>query len=99
MHTRATEVGEHTLSSERGDSGGQVSIEDLSAYYGKFRAVKGVSLEIDTKRVTAIIGPSGCGKSTLLRCINRMHEEAHGARVSGKVLLNGEDIYDKEVDA
>ncbi len=85
MHTRGTEVGEHPLTLDRGESGGQVTIEDLNAYYGKFRAVKDVSLEIDTKRVTAIIGPSGCGKSTLLRCINRMHEEAQGARVSGRI--------------
>ena len=70
-----------------------LSVDRLSAYYGNARAVNNVSVDIKSKAVTAIIGPSGCGKSTLLRSINRMHEVTRGARVEGKILLNGEDLY------
>ena len=75
-----------------------IAIQNLNAYYGKFRAVKNISLNIKAKQVTSIIGPSGCGKSTLLRCMNRMHEESTNGRVEGKVLLDDEDIYDKTID-
>jgi phosphate transport system ATP-binding protein len=67
--------------------------EAVSAFYGATRAVKDVSVEFAPGAVTAIIGPSGCGKSTLLRCLNRMHETIPGARVEGRVLLEGRDIY------
>ena len=76
----------------------RVELEALTAYYGDNPAVRNVSLEFRPSEVTAIIGPSGCGKSTLVRCVNRMHEEIAGARVEGKVKLNGEDIYAREVD-
>ncbi len=76
----------------------RLSVEDVSAYYGQFRAVKNIWLPIRSRQVTAIIGPSGCGKSTLLRCLNRMHEETPKGRVNGSVLLDGEDIYDRTVD-
>lgn len=72
--------------------------ENLRAYYGSFLAVKDVSMGIHPRSITAIIGPSGCGKSTLIRCFNRMHEVVHGARVTGKVLLDGEDIYAPGID-
>jgi phosphate transport system ATP-binding protein len=72
--------------------------ENLRAYYGSFLAVKDVSMAIHLKAITAIIGPSGCGKSTLIRCFNRMHEVVHGARVTGKILLDGENIYAPTVD-
>ena len=72
--------------------------ENLSAYYGSFRAIKDINLSINQKSITAIIGPSGCGKSTLIRCFNRMHEVVHGARVAGRVLLDGEDIYSPAID-
>ncbi len=72
--------------------------ENLRAYYGSFLAVKDVNMGIYPKSITAIIGPSGCGKSTLIRCMNRMHEVAHGAKVTGKILLDGEDIYAPTVD-
>lgn len=72
--------------------------QDLRAYYGSFLAVKDVNLEIRPRSITAIIGPSGCGKSTLIRCLNRMHEVVHGARISGRVLLDGEDIYAPPID-
>lgn len=73
--------------------GQNILAENLRAYYGSFLAVKDVSLNIQPRSITAIIGPSGCGKSTLIRCFNRMHEVVHGARVTGKILLDGEDIY------
>jgi phosphate transport system ATP-binding protein len=75
-----------------------LEVKDLSAWYGSFRALLGVSLDVVANRVTAVIGPSGCGKSTLIRCLNRMHEVAPHARVEGKVLLNGEDIYAADAD-
>lgn len=77
----------------------RMSVEGLNAYYGKSRAVKDVSLAIRDRMTTAIIGPSGCGKSTLLRSLNRMHEVVRGARVEGKVLLDGKNLYDPSVDA
>jgi phosphate transport system ATP-binding protein len=67
-------------------------------YYGDFLAVADVSMTVEPRSVTAFIGPSGCGKSTLLRTLNRMHEVTPGARVEGKVLLDGEDIYASAVD-
>ncbi|MCL2281289.1 MAG: phosphate ABC transporter ATP-binding protein PstB [Dehalococcoidia bacterium] len=70
-----------------------LQVENVSAYYGAFRAVKDVNMNIPAKAVTAIIGPSGCGKSTLLRCFNRMHEVAHAARVEGKIMFDGNNIY------
>ncbi|HEX4835910.1 MAG TPA: phosphate ABC transporter ATP-binding protein, partial [bacterium] len=76
----------------------RIRVESLNAYYGPTHAVRGVSLGIAAHRITAIIGPSGCGKSTFLRCLNRMHELVPGARMSGRVLLDGEDIYGPEVD-
>jgi phosphate transport system ATP-binding protein len=77
----------------------RLSVEGLSAYYGKTRAVSNVSLRVRARTATAIIGPSGCGKSTLLRCLNRMHEVVRETRVEGKVLLDGEDLYGPSVDA
>ncbi|HET7653295.1 MAG TPA: phosphate ABC transporter ATP-binding protein PstB [Acidimicrobiales bacterium] len=71
---------------------------DVSAWYGDFRAIDGVDLTIEPKTVTALIGPSGCGKSTFLRTLNRMHEVVTGARTSGQVLLDGEDVYGDDVD-
>jgi len=68
-------------------------VRDLNAWYGSFQALREISLLVAPKHITAIIGPSGCGKSTLIRCFNRMHEVTPRARVSGQVLLRGEDIY------
>jgi len=75
-----------------------IRVEDVSAWYGKTQAIRGVTLDIPDCQVTAIIGPSGCGKSTLVRCLNRMHEVVPGARAQGKVLLAGQNIYDPGVD-
>ena len=73
--------------------GAILKVEDLKAYYEDKCILKGINLEIPRNRVTAIMGPSGCGKTTFIRCINRMHELTPGARVEGRVLLNGEDVY------
>lgn len=69
----------------------------LNVYYGKFRAVKNVNLNIPRKKITALIGPSGCGKSTLLRSFNRMNE-LFGAHIEGQILYNGLNIYQKDID-
>ena len=84
--------------SESGDRSTKIAVEDLKAYYGASAAVRGISLSILDRRVTAIIGPSGCGKSTFIRCLNRMHEVTPGARAEGRVLLDGKDIYAPSVN-
>jgi phosphate transport system ATP-binding protein len=71
----------------------KVRAEDLRARFGSNEVLKGITLPIEERRVTAIIGPSGCGKSTFVRCLNRMHETARGATATGRVLLDGRDIY------
>jgi phosphate transport system ATP-binding protein len=76
----------------------RIDVNDLNVYYGNFRAVEGVNINIEAKSVTAFIGPSGCGKSTFLRTLNRMHEVLPGARVEGEVLLDGENLYGAGVD-
>jgi len=76
----------------------RIETVDLCAYYGSTLAVADVSLTIEPKTITALIGPSGCGKSTYLRALNRMHEVIPGARVTGQVLLDDEDIYAPGVD-
>ncbi len=70
----------------------------LNAWFGAKHVLKDISLSVKANSVTAIIGPSGCGKSTLIRCFNRMHELVPSAKMSGKVLLDGKDIYDSDVD-
>ena len=77
---------------------GRFEVEGLKVWFGDNRVVHGIDLAIDPREVTAIIGPSGCGKSTFLRCLNRMHELVPGARLEGKVLLDGEDVYEASVD-
>ena len=71
---------------------------DLDIYYGSFKAVTGVSLNVERNKITAIIGPSGCGKSTLLRAFNRMNELYAGTSIRGQITFNGEDIYARDVD-
>ncbi|MFB8387214.1 phosphate ABC transporter ATP-binding protein PstB [Microbacterium sp. NPDC055910] len=75
-----------------------IEVSDLNVYYSDFLAVEGVSIDIQPRSVTAFIGPSGCGKSTFLRTLNRMHEVIPGARVEGRVLLDGNDLYGPHVD-
>jgi len=76
----------------------KIVTENLSFYYGDFCALKNISLEFLENKVTALIGPSGCGKSTFIRCLNRMNDLIPGARVEGKVLLDGKNIYGKNID-
>ena len=71
----------------------KITIQNLDLYYSEFHALKDINMHIREKEITAFIGPSGCGKSTLLRCLNRMNDLVEGCRVTGKVLLNGDDIY------
>ncbi|KUO41971.1 MAG: hypothetical protein APU95_00380 [Hadesarchaea archaeon YNP_N21] len=76
----------------------KIETKNLSAWFGENQILRDVNLKVEENAVTAIIGPSGCGKSTFLRCLNRMHELVPGARVSGKVILDGTDIYGDGVD-
>src|SRR4051812_48204484 len=75
-----------------------IDISDLDIYYGDFLAVQGINMTIKARSVTAFIGPSGCGKSTFLRSLNRMHEVIPGARVEGKIMVDGQSLYDDAVD-
>ncbi len=77
-------------------NGGKLKVEHLSAWYGAKQALEDISLEFPAKSVSAIIGPSGCGKSTLIRCLNRIHETTPKTRVEGRVLLDGENIYEQD---
>jgi phosphate transport system ATP-binding protein len=76
----------------------RIEVAELDAWFGQKQVLRGVGVVAEPKMVTAIIGPSGCGKSTLVRCMNRMHEEVRGAKVRGKILFDGQDIYGSEVD-
>jgi phosphate transport system ATP-binding protein len=76
-----------------------IQVKNLNVYYGKQQALKDVNIEIPKKQITVIMGPSGCGKSTLLKTFNRFLELTDGTRVAGEVLVDGENIYDREVDA
>ena len=76
----------------------KISASGVQVHYGQNHALKDVSVDILDRAVTAFIGPSGCGKSTFLRCLNRMNDTVASARVTGKILLDGEDIYDPRVD-
>ena len=76
----------------------RIDVSDLDAFYGAVKAIEDISMTVEPRSVTAFIGPSGCGKSTFLRTLNRMHEVIPGARVEGKVLLDGEDLYGPGVD-
>lgn len=76
----------------------KIEVKDLSLYYGEKKALKEISLKIPKNKVTALIGPSGCGKSTFLRCINRMNDLIPDVKITGQMLVEGVDIYDKNVD-
>lgn len=73
------------------------SISNMNLFYGDFQALKNISMEVETQKVTAFIGPSGCGKSTLLKSLNRMNDLIEGCRIEGKILLDGQDIF-TEID-
>ncbi len=89
---------ETTVFPIEGEMQNKVQIMDFSLYYGKFKALGGITMDIFTNRITAIIGPSGCGKSTLLRTINRMNDLVPHVHTDGRILLDGEDIYVPSVD-
>ncbi len=76
----------------------EIDIKNLSLYYGQFQALKDVTLQVPELKITAIIGPSGCGKSTLLRCLNRMNDLVSGVRITGEVVINGQNIYQPSID-
>ena len=76
----------------------KLSIEDMNLFYGNFHALHDINMHIPEKEITAFIGPSGCGKSTLLKSLNRMNDLVEGCKITGKVELDGEDIYDPQVD-
>ncbi|KPJ63635.1 phosphate ABC transporter ATP-binding protein [candidate division KD3-62 bacterium DG_56] len=84
--------------SEQSDRLAKIQTRSLNFYYGQFQALANVDLNIRERQITAFIGPSGCGKSTFLRALNRMNDIIEGARTEGSVLLDGEDIYDRDVD-
>lgn len=85
--------------SSAGEEGApKISLKDLAVYYGNFQAIAGITVDLPANHITAIIGPSGCGKSTLLRTINRMIDLVPGARATGEILLDGEDILAPGVD-
>jgi phosphate transport system ATP-binding protein len=73
-------------------------LEDISVHYGDVPAVKGITMDVFRHNITAIIGPSGCGKTTLIRCLNRMNDLIPSARVDGRLLYHGQDLYDPKVD-
>lgn len=76
----------------------KVHLKNLNAWFGTKRALKNINLNIKEKTISSFIGPSGCGKTTLIRCLNRMHEMTPGASVTGEVLIDGVNIYDKSID-
>ena len=75
-----------------------IQVENLNLHFKDFHALKNININMERNSVVALIGPSGCGKSTFLKCLNRMHDLIDGVRIEGKVLVDGEDIYDKRVD-
>ncbi|MEM9747174.1 MAG: ATP-binding cassette domain-containing protein, partial [Actinomycetota bacterium] len=81
-----------------GETRNRIDVSNLDIYYGDFLAVSDVSMTIYPTSITALIGPSGCGKSTFIRSLNRMHEVIDGAYVDGSVVINGMDLYGKDVD-
>ncbi|MEW6553909.1 MAG: phosphate ABC transporter ATP-binding protein PstB [Actinomycetota bacterium] len=78
------------------ENGYKFELKDMDLYYGDFKVLEGVNLDIRKCCITAIIGPSGCGKSSALRCLNRMNDLVEGARIEGRVALDGDDIYDRD---
>ncbi len=89
----------HGAVATSGDHAVVFGLEELSVYYGDFRAVRGVTIDVHEHEITAFIGPSGCGKTTVLRSLNRMNDFIETARIEGKVLYHGVDLYDSAVNA
>ncbi len=93
-----SEITIEAAGSEGAGPDNRIDVENLDIYYGDFKAVEDINMHIHGRSITALIGPSGCGKSTFLRSINRMHEVIAGARVEGRIALNGVDLYSRGVD-
>ena len=89
---------QETINLRRIMQNSKISVSGLNLHYGENHALKNVNIEIQENAVTALIGPSGCGKSTFLKCLNRMNDLVDGVKIEGKILLDGEDIYDPGVD-
>jgi len=99
LNLAAPRVGDGLPGTPNASSGAPVmELSDVSVYYGDYEAVRGTSMPIRQKQITAMIGPSGCGKSTILRSLNRMNDLIVGARVKGKITYHGQDLYDRAVD-
>lgn len=77
---------------------GSIEVNNVDLFYGKFQALKDINMKINHKKITALIGPSGCGKSTFLRCLNRMNDLVIDCKVTGKIALDGKNIFDNDVD-
>lgn len=101
-HIRTHAIDMNAILGARDEALGQndncITVENLNLFYGQKQALHNINMDIAKHRVTAYIGPSGCGKSTLLRCINRMNDLVDSARIEGKILLDGENIYDPSVN-
>ncbi|WP_110650392.1 phosphate ABC transporter ATP-binding protein PstB [Salinicola peritrichatus] len=98
LHFNAERDAEPAEATARSRTASKLRVKDLNLYYGKFHALKQISMEIPERQVTAFIGPSGCGKSTLIRCFNRIHDLYEGIHTEGQILLDDHDIYDSGVD-
>jgi phosphate transport system ATP-binding protein len=98
LATTVTKARERTAAAVHHGEEGTFELEDVAVAYGDDVAIAGVSMTIRPRAVTALIGPSGCGKSTILRCLNRMNDELGNVRVTGRVHLDGNDIYSKDMD-
>lgn len=100
LRTHAIDI--NSVLSNRGQQNEQneacIRVENLNLFYGEKQALFDINMEMPKKKVTAYIGPSGCGKSTLLRCINRMNDLVDSVRIDGQILLDNENIYDKDLD-
>ena len=96
--TGQTDTSEPALTAGTAEKNVKVKAEDVNLWYGNTQALHGLNLDIHEREVTALIGPSGCGKSSFLRCINRMNDLIPSVRVRGQITLDGEDIYDPDVD-
>lgn len=97
-HLKLPTIDTNTKQNSPSNQSPAVQVKNLNAFYGATQAVYGISLDMPSFSVTALIGPSGCGKSTFIRCINRMHETITGARVEGKIIVDGKDIYAPSAD-
>lgn len=98
LPTKTNEPEKNIPNDMASDSKYKVLIEDLAVAYNGKKAIKNINMKIPDKAVTSLIGPSGCGKTTLLRTINRMHDLTKGAEVSGKIIIDGENVYDAYIN-